>query len=291
MSSIVDVLANGLWLGSTYALIALGMVLAFRATRTLNFAHGELMLLPAYIVVKLSGSSGLPVYAAVCLAIVATAAVAAIIYLALLRRTVGMSMFVSVVVTMGVAVVLDGLMAIVFGPNDQYYKLPGLPTATIAALGTRISLFTIVMGVFGFGLALVVAAVLRYTHAGMRLRAAGQDPLLASQGGINVGRICLISWAIAGALAAVAGISYGASNVVNVSVIALALNAFPAMLLGGLDSIEGAILGGAIIGLVQAAVSVYANGALAGVVSYFVLLLTLLILPQGIFGTRQVARV
>jgi branched-chain amino acid transport system permease protein len=291
MSSTVDVLANGLWLGSTYALIALGMVLAFRATQTLNFAHGELMLLPAYIVVKLLGSSGLPVYAAVCLAIVATAAVAAIIYLALLRRTVGMSMFVSVVVTMGVAVVLDGLMAIVFGPNDQYYKLPGLPTATIAALGTRISLFTIVMGVFGFGLALVVAAVLRYTHAGMRLRAAGQDPLLASQGGINVGRICLISWAIAGALAAVAGISYGASNVVNVSVIALALNAFPAMLLGGLDSIEGAILGGAIIGLVQAAVSVYANGALAGVVSYFVLLLTLLILPQGIFGTRQVARV
>jgi branched-chain amino acid transport system permease protein len=291
MSSIVDVLTNGLWLGSTYALIALGMVLAFRATQTLNFAHGELMLLPAYIVAKLSVSSGLPVYTAVCLAIAVTAAVGAIIYLVLLRHTVGMSMFVSVVVTMGVAIVLDGLMAIVFGPNDQYYKLPGLPTLTVSALGARISLFTIVMGAFGFGLALVVAGVLRYTYAGMRLRAAGQDTLLASQGGINVSRICLVSWAIAGALAAVAGISYGASNVVNVSVIALALNAFPAMLLGGLDSVEGAILGGAIIGLVQAAVSVYANGALAGVVSYFVLLLTLLFLPYGIFGTREVARV
>jgi branched-chain amino acid transport system permease protein len=202
-----------------------------------------------------------------------------------------MSMFVSVVVTMGVAIVLDGLMAIIFGPNDQYYKLPGLPTGTVSALGSRISLFTIVMGALSFGLALVVAGVLRFTYAGMRLRAAGQDTLLASQGGINVSRICLISWSIAGALAAVAGISYGASNVVNVSVIALALNAFPAMLLGGLDSIEGAILGGAIIGLVQAAVSVYANGALAGVVSYFVLLLTLLFLPHGIFGTREVARV
>jgi branched-chain amino acid transport system permease protein len=291
MSSIVDVLANGLWLGSTYALIALGMVLVFRATQTLNFAQGELMLLPAYIVAKLSVSSGLPVYAAVCLAIAVTAAVGAIIYLVLLRHTVGMSMFVSVVVTMGVAIVLDGLMAIIFGPNDQYYKLPGLPTGTVSALGSRISLFTIVMGALSFGLALVVAGVLRYTYAGMRLRAAGQDTLLASQGGINVSRICLISWSIAGALAAVAGISYGASNVVNVSVIALALNAFPAMLLGGLDSIEGAILGGAIIGLVQAAVSVYANGALAGVVSYFVLLLTLLFLPHGIFGTREVARV
>src|ERR1700684_4401742 len=122
MSSIVNVLANGLWLGSTYALIALGMVLAFRATQTLNFAHGELMLLSAYIVAKISVSSGLPVYAAVGLAIVVTAAVAALVYLVLLRHAVGMSMFVSVVVTMGVAVVLDGLMAIVFGPDDQYYK-------------------------------------------------------------------------------------------------------------------------------------------------------------------------
>jgi branched-chain amino acid transport system permease protein len=291
MSSIVNVLANGLWLGSTYALIALGMVLAFRATQTLNFAHGELMLLSAYIVAKISVSSGLPVYAAVGLAIVVTAAVAALVYLVLLRHAVGMSMFVSVVVTMGVAVVLDGVMAIVFGADDQYYKLPGLPTSTVSILGARVGSFTIVMGVFGFGLALAVAAVLRFTNAGMRLRAAGQDALLASQGGINVGRICLVSWAIAGALAAVAGISYGASNVVNVSVIALALNAFPAMLLGGLDSIEGAIVGGAIIGLIQAAVSVYSNGALAGVVSYFVLLATLLILPYGIFGTREVSRV
>lgn len=291
MSSVVDVLASGLWLGSTYALIALGMVLAFRATQTLNFAHGELMLLPAYVVAKLSVSSGMPIYLAVVVAILITAAVAALMYLVLLRHTAGMSMFVAVVVTMGVAVVLDGLMAIVFGANDQYYNLPGLPSSTISVLGARISLFTLAMGAFGFGLALLVAAVLRYTHAGLRLRAAGQDSILASQGGVNVARICLVSWAIAGALAAVAGISYGASNVVNVSVIALALNAFPAMLLGGLDSIEGAIVGGAIIGLIQAAVSVYSNGALAGVVSYFVLLLTLLVLPYGIFGTREVARV
>jgi branched-chain amino acid transport system permease protein len=290
MSTTLTLLANGLWLGSTYALIALGMVLAFRATRTLNFAHGELMLLAGYVVAKLEANHTLPAYVAVVVAIVATSVAAALVYLLALRRTTGMQMFVAVVVTMGVASVGDGLMAWGFGPNDQYLSLPGIPGSVLSVAGARVSLFTIVLGGFAFCLAVAVALVLRYTRVGMRLRAAGQNPLLASQGGVHVERIYTASWAAAGALAAVAGICYGASNVVNVSVTALALNAFPAMLLGGLDSIGGAILGGIIIGMIQTAVSIWGNGQLAGVTSY-ILLLVLLFLPHGLFGTREVARV
>jgi branched-chain amino acid transport system permease protein len=291
MSTTLTLLANGLWLGSTYALIALGMVLAFRATRTLNFAHGELMLLAGYVVAKLEANHTLPAYVAVVVAIVATSVAAALVYLLALRRTTGMQMFVAVVVTIGVASVGDGLMAWGFGPNDQYLSLPGIPGSVLSVSGARVSLFTIVLGGFSFCLAVAVALVLRYTRVGMRLRAAGQNPLLASQGGVHVERIYTASWAAAGALAAVAGICYGASNVVNVSVTALALNAFPAMLLGGLDSIGGAILGGIIIGMIQTAVSIWGNGQLAGVSSYIVLLLVLLVLPHGLFGTREVARV
>jgi branched-chain amino acid transport system permease protein len=291
MTTTVTLLVSGLWLGSTYSLIALGMVLVFRATKTLNFAHGELMLLGAYVVAKLEARHAMPAYVCVLVAIVATALASTVVYLFALRRTVGMQMFVAVVITMGVAAVGDGLLALGFGPSDQYLLLPGIPTSVLSVGGARFSSFTVVIGGFALLLALAVAAVLRYTHVGMRLRAAGQNALLASQGGVNVKRIYVASWAAAGALAAVAGICYGASNVVNVSVTSLALNAFPVMLLGGLDSVGGAILGGIIIGLIQSAVSIWGNGQLAGVSSYVVLLVVLLILPHGLFGTREVSRV
>jgi branched-chain amino acid transport system permease protein len=291
MTTGLTLLVNGLWLGSTYALIALGMVLVFRATQTLNFAHGELMLLAAYIVAKLEAEHSAPAYAAVAVAVVATALAGALVYVLALRRTTGMQMFVAVVVTIGVASIGDGLMAWAFGPNDQYLKLPGVPTSVLSLGGARVSLFTIAIGGFAFCLAVAVALVLRYTRMGMRLRAAGQNPLLASQGGVHVQRIYMASWAVAGALAAIAGICYGASNVVNVSVTTLALSAFPAMLLGGLDSIGGAIVGGVIIGMIQSAVSIWGNGQLASVTSYILLLLILLFLPQGLFGTREVSRV
>jgi branched-chain amino acid transport system permease protein len=136
-----------------------------------------------------------------------------------------------------------------------------------------------------------VAVVVRFTSLGRRIRAAGQSPLLASQGGINVRRLYLGSWAIASVLAGIAGIAYGTTNIVGTGLVGVALSAFPAILIGGLDSVEGAIVGGLLVGVFQGFVATYLDPKLLDVLTYSLLLVIMLFLPQGMFGTKSIARV
>jgi branched-chain amino acid transport system permease protein len=133
--------------------------------------------------------------------------------------------------------------------------------------------------------------VFRFTTLGVRIRAAGQNSLLASQGGINIQWVYLGSWVLACVLAGIAGIAYGSVNSVNSGIEDLALLAFPAALLGGLDSIPGSLIGGFGIGLVGGFVSAYMGGEYVTVVTYLVLLAVMLFMPHGIAGTRSVRRV
>jgi branched-chain amino acid transport system permease protein len=133
--------------------------------------------------------------------------------------------------------------------------------------------------------------VLQTTRPGRQVRVAGQDPVLASQSGINVRVIHMLSWAGAAALAGIAGIAYGSSNVIDTSMVQLGLSAFPAIVIGGMDSIVGAIVGGVIVGIVQGFVATYLNPSLENVFTYTLLLLVMLVVPEGIFGTRRAVRV
>lgn len=284
-------IVGGLSLGAIYALITLGLVLGFRATDTLNFSHGQFMLLAAYLTGKWQASTNLPFVVVALAALVIVAIVGALLYRVVLQRMVGLPHFMPVIATLGFAAVADGIMGIIFGAQEFVIDVPGLPEGHITIFGARFSQASIVLTIFGFGLALAVAAALHYTDMGRRVRAAGQDPLLASQGGIKVHTIYLGSWAISTALAGVAGIVHSSSTVVTPGMIELALLAFPAMLLGGLDSIGGAIVGGAIVGLLQGFVAAYLGGEYVNVVTYVALLLVMLFLPEGFFGTKKVSRV
>lgn len=282
---------GGLSLGAIYALIALGLVLGFRATDTLNFSHGQFMLLAAYLTGKFKIMTGLPFWIVALAALLIVAAVGAILYRGLLQRLVGLPHFIPVIATLGFAAIADGIMGILFGAEQFVIELPGIPDEHIVLFGARFAAKTLILTGFGFGLALLIAAGLHYTDLGRRVRAAGQDPLLASQGGIHVHRIYLASWAVSAALAGVAGIVHGSSTVVSPGMIELALLAFPAMLLGGLDSIGGALVGGALVGLLQGFVAAYLGGEYVNVVSYVALLVIMLFLPEGLYGTRKVTRV
>jgi branched-chain amino acid transport system permease protein len=285
----VSAAAAGLLLGGTFALIALGLVVAFRATRTFNFAHGEFMLLPAFIVGYLQTRHDSTVLSIV-LAIVVVGMVGSLFYLAVLRRTTGLPIFMGIVATFGLAAILDGVMGVLFGGQQYNIGISALPRGSLEIAGAHISRMSLTLTVLTLLLALIVVVVMRFTHLGVMIRSAGQDPVLASQCGIPVGLIYMASWAVAAILAGVAGISYGSSASVSTSVVDLALAAIPAIVIGGIDSVEGAVVGGVVVGLVQGFVQVYLGGLDVDVITYSLLLVGLLLYPQGLFGTKDVVR-
>jgi branched-chain amino acid transport system permease protein len=271
--------------------VTLGIVIIFRATETFNFAHGSFMLLAALILGRLQSHSGLPfeVLALISLAIVG--ALGAMLFRFVLRSTIGRPHFVAVIATLGFAAVADGVIGIVF-PETQYtITIPGLSNGSTRIFGATFSVASLEISAFAVILTVALVLVFRFTSLGVRMRAAGQNSLLASQGGINVHWVYIGSWALACVLAGVAGIAYGSVNSVNQGIEGLALLAFPAALLGGLDSIPGSLIGGFGIGLIGGFVAAYIGGEYVTVVTYLVLLVVMLFLPHGIAGTRSVRRV
>jgi branched-chain amino acid transport system permease protein len=289
MTLFVASLVGGLTLGGTFALIALGLVLAFRATRTFNFAHGQMMLLGAFIVgyFQLTHAS---TALGIVVALGATAAVGALFYAIVLRRMTGMNHFMSIIATFGLAAILDGTMGILFPALQYTIVLPGVPTGSVHVFGAQVSSASLTLAAFAIVLAIIVALIIRFTHLGLMIRASGQDPILASQCGMRVRRLYMGSWAIAGVLAAVAGITYGSGALVTTSIDNLGLVAIPAMVLGGMDSVEGAVVGGILVGLMQGFIQVYLGGQYVDVLTYSLLLAALLCYPQGLFGTKEIVR-
>jgi branched-chain amino acid transport system permease protein len=287
---IVSVFGGGN-LGGTYALVALGIVLAFRATGTFNFAHGQFMLLPAFIVGAWEAEQKAPIGVSILTGLVVVSAIGVAFYLVVLQRTVGLLHFMGVIATFGLAAVLDGVLLIVYGSPQYSIDIGIVPKGVVTILGARLSEEQLVLTAFTLLLAGIVAGALRFTPVGVKIRAAGQDAILASQGGINVRVLYMASWALAAALAGVAGIVYGTSNLVNHTLVDVALAAFPAILIGGLDSIEGAVVGGLLVGIAQGFIATYLGPQYLDVVTYGLLLLVMLVFPQGILGTRTVTRV
>ena len=289
MQRIVVSLIGGLSLGGTYSLIALGIVLAYRATGTFNFAHGEFMLFAAYLVGAWQASSTAPVGVSLAAAVLIVSTIGLLFYVIVLQRTTGLHNFMGIIATFGLATALDGAMLLIFGSPEYTINFSFLPKG-IVTIGGRFSAATLTLTAFTLLLAAIVAGGLRFTTVGRRLRAAGQNPILASQAGINVRRYYALSWAAAACLAAIAGVVYGSTQTVDVSVTSVALVAFPAILIGGLDSIEGAVVGGIAVGIFQGFVATYLGPQLLDVLTYSLLLVVMLTFPRGLFGTRQVTR-
>src|SRR5271170_7205096 len=284
--SVVGGAANG----AVYALIALGLVLAFRATSTFNFAHGELMIFPAFLVGSWVSDGTLPIAVAIIVALLISGLIGAIFYLLVLQRTVGMPLWMGFIASLGLASVMDGVIGLMYGSQTFSFNLSVLPQGATSIFGARISSASLVLTAFSVVLSVAIALLLRYTFAGTAVRAAGQDALLASQSGVNVRWVFIGSWSVAAILAGVAGIVYGSTNVITPDLEQTAWAAFPAILLGGLDSIEGALIGGLLIGILQGVTATYWGGQGIDITTYSVLLVVLLLRPSGLFGTKAVIR-
>ena len=275
-------------LAAIYALISCGYVLIYRVSRVLSLAHGELMMLGAYGLAAtaslFSASPPIAIAASLVLALIAGIAV----YAALMRRMTGESVLAAVLATIALGILLRGAMVLVFGTQTQYpLQSFGWVNASIALGSARISaaglaLIAVTATVYG-GLFLF----LRATRWGIRMRAAGQNPLLAAQRGINLHVVYALAWGLSTLTGALAGMLIALDSGLTGTMVIIGLKAFPAALVGGLDSLAGALVGSLIVAAAEVLLIHFVDPLLSDVVPFFVLLAMLAVRPWGLFGTRE----
>jgi branched-chain amino acid transport system permease protein len=295
MTAFLQLLFQGFALGCIYALVALGFTVVYRASNVINFAQGSMLLVGAYLVSVLATGLNLPFALAVIVSIALLAAGGAVFQMAVLRRVLGQPVFVLVMITIGLSIVIDAAIPAIFGGNARILGDPW--GASAVSVGGVTFNWVRIWAVVCTGLILALYfAFDRFSRYGLAMRATAADEEAALAVGVPVRRVYALTWAIAGGVATVGGLFLaGFPSSVNPSLGDVALRAFPAVILGGLDSPPGAVVGGIAIGIVEVMASGYAPGWLgsdfSAVAPYAVMILVLLIRPYGLFGTRPVERV
>ena len=282
-------IVNILVLASIYALIACGYVLIYRVSRVLNLAHGELMMLGGYLLVATaSGLVSSPIMALV-LALCLSLAVGGLVYAFLMRRMTGEMVLAAVLTTVALGILLRGAILLIWGATPKHPReMLGWENPVLLLPGdARISLYAALL--IGMTV-LVYSAILlfmRFGRWGMRMRAAGQNPLLAAQRGINLHLVFALAWGLSTFTGSIAGMLIALDSGLDSTMVLIGLKAFPAALVGGLDSLVGALVGALIIAAVEVGVIRFVDPLLAEVVPFLVLIATLIVRPWGLLGTKE----
>ncbi len=292
MDTFIQVLVNGLGKGAVYALLALGFVIIFKASGVLNFAHGSFVLLGGYVAFRTQEDLG---FALSALLGVATAGLGAlIIERGLVARRPLADPIALALLTIGVDVIMTEEIIRRLGLEIPFLGRPydGKPIQAGEVTFFRTQLFALLVGAI---LVTLFFLAFRYTGWGVAMRAQAENREAAALMGIRRGRVTGTAWVIAGALAGVAVLFLATQDFsgsgLSRGTHAIALVAFPAAIIGGLDSTGGAIVGGAIVGLTEALSAQYISFEFAKVAVYFVMLAVLIVRPSGLFGTRERTRV
>ena len=296
MTQFLSLLLNGLSLGAIYALIALGFVIIFKASEVVSFTHGSLLLLGAYSIARLSEPLGF--LGAVLVGLVITALAAFLVERFIINRLRGAPVISLAIVTIGVDIILLTELIRRIGPDILTVPPPwGVESVRSGGIGITQNRL-IAMIVAGLLIAAFFVAF-KYSSWGVAMRASAEDGETAALMGIRQGRVSALAWVVAGVLAGVAALFLVGSPTPGVSsaVYATALRAFPAAILGGLDSVGGALVGGLLIGIAEALAAGYQDQLLflgrgfSAVVPFIVMIAVLLVRPSGLFGTKELTRV
>jgi branched-chain amino acid transport system permease protein len=295
MTQFFQLLFQGFSLGCIYALVALGFTVIYRASKVINFAQGSLLLVGAYLVSVFATGLNLPFAVAVLAAILLLAAGGVLFQTAVLRRVLGQPVFTLVMITIGLSIVIDAAVPAIFGDSARILGDPW-GASSVRLGGVTLNWVRIWAIVCTAAILVLFFAFDRFSRYGLAMRATAADEEAAMAVGVPVARVYAFTWAIAGAVAVVGGLFLaGFPSAPNPSLGDVALRAFPAVILGGLDSPPGAVLGGIAIGIVEVLTSGYSPGWLGAnfsdVAPYIVMIIVLLVRPYGLFGTRPVERV
>ena len=285
---------NGASIGLMYALIALGFVLVYKATDAINFAQGEFVMMSGLIAAVVVGIAGMPLIAAVLATVAVMIGFSFGLERVVLRPLLGRPVVAVIMATIGLAAMLRGLAPVIFGGEPRAVSLPigDDPIVIGPASLPPIQVVGAVVAVLFF---LGFTWFFKKTRMGVAMRAVADNQQVAQAMGINVERYFALAWAMAGIVSAVGGIVWGSMLGVDVHLALVGLKVFPVVILGGLDSIGGALVGGLIIGIVEnlaaGYLDPYVGGGTKDFAPYVLMILVLMVRPYGIFGKRQIERV
>jgi len=287
MVQFFQLLISGVAQGCIYGLIAMGFVLIYKATETVSFAQGELMMLGAFAGLVGMTILGWPYWAAVLAAVVGMALLGALIELAVIRPILGQPAFSIVMLTIGIGYVARGLITMIPGMGTDTLALP-VPYKDeiwrVAGLVLNVEQM-VVIAATGVLCALLFA-LFRYSKLGIAMQAASQNQLAAYYMGIPVKRLNGIAWGLAAAVACLAGLLLAPITFVHANMGFIGLKAFPAAVVGGFGSLPGAIVGGVVIGLVESFAGFYLPDGFKDTAAYIVVLVMLMVKPNGLFGEK-----
>jgi branched-chain amino acid transport system permease protein len=297
MSYFFQIVVSGIVVGSIYALAALGLVLVYKSSRVANFAHGQIIAAGAFITYFLTVTLGIPIFFSFLGSMLITFFLAMSVERIFLRRLIGEPIISVIMVTIGLGSIIDGLIYLTpFGTEN--YSFPAfLPTAPLTLGGVSISWTQLLGVIITFTLIGGFSWFFKKSTVGISMRAVSDDQFGSMSVGISVPKVFGLAWATAGLSAAAAGCIIGNITGLNFDTLhAFGIVVFPVLILGGLDSILGAVVAGIIMGLIQQFAAGYLDGnwGLSGtgeVMPYIVLLIILLFKPHGLFGIHEIERV
>jgi len=293
---LLQLVISGLVIGSIYSAVALGFVVIYKATRVVNFAQGELLMVGAYVCYAFLVQMHVPFWAALLLTILFGMVLAMFVERLILRPMIGEPTISIIMVTIGLSLVLRSLVAAVWGTEILVYEPKLFPQEMVEIAGLPISLEFVWCFILSLVLLAVFSVFFKYSKAGVAMRATAFNQQVAQSMGISVKHIFALSWVISAVVSGIGGVLIGNINGINSSLYHFGLKVFPATILGGLDSILGAAIGGMIIGILEnlsdGFCKAYLNlSGVKEVAPYVFLVIILMIKPYGLFGTKEIERV
>lgn len=290
MDYFLILVCTGLVTGATYAMVAMGFAMIYKATGVVNFAQGELMMLTAYVAYSLAGSLHLSFIPLMAVTIPLAMLIGLVLERLFIRPMLGEPVFAIVMVTIGLAVILRGATVLIWSTNEDLFDA-GF-SDTVIEIGPvpfyEAQLYTLAM------LAILVAgawAFFRFSRVGIAMRATANHQTAALLMGISAKRIYALAWALSAAIASVAGVLIATMFTIKPDLWFQGLRSFPAVILGGLDSVLGAALGGLTIGVVENLSEGYIGQGLKEIAGFVVIVLVLMVRPYGLFGAKTIERV
>lgn len=290
MTQLTQLIVQGISTGAIYGLVALGLVLSYKATEVLNFAQGDIVMLSAFLGWGFIMGAGLPFWPSLVIVVAITAALSFLLEAKIMRRIVGRPQFAGVMLTIGIGFMIRGAVSMFFGPESRSYTTPWTGQS-IQVTGAVVAELNLVIIGAAMGVTALLYVFLRRTALGVAVHATSQNQLAAYLCGVRVKRLNSIVWAISGAIAALCGLLLAPITLVDLGLWLVMLKALAALVLGGFGSAPGAVIGGLLIGLLEQFAGVYLSDGVKDVTPYLVLIAVLMLYPRGILGESHGRRV
>lgn len=287
-----QLVVSGLSIGSLYSLVGLGIVLLYRTSRVLNFAHGDLSMITTMIAYTLLTSAGMAFSGSVALTLLAAFALGALFYFLVLRPVKEATLLGQIITTAGFALALSGMAVVVWGASSKAMPFPWSRFVSYDIFGLRVDQLTLGSFVIAVVTMLLLYLLVQKTKFGLAMRAVSQNDAAARVLGIPVRRVYAVTWGVSAMLGAVGGLLLAPVTFVSPTMMFDPfLKGFAAAVLGGLDSLPGVVIGGLILGVVENVFGGYVSTAFKSTVAFVMIIAVLLVRPEGLLGRKFVRRV